>query len=240
MMIFDEYEHAEKMLKNGFLQSTMKLRELQILANYFRYAGMEDKAIEENLHVFLNKYMANYNKVKFQNIVDNAVKTSKKQKIKKASEIIITKNEWNTIMSEPNERVQKLLFTYLCLGKYFKSNNDKTDKYYVGVKDADLWKISKLHLRKIDRLKLLSNITQKGYITPTLNMSSIVNFIEGDGEEFLKFKPCENMLYYYEKQIGARIIFCRVCGDIEKANANAQKYCKKCAKAVKNGVIPKP
>lgn len=235
MMVFDEYKYAEKLLKEGFIQPRMKLRELQILTNYFRVQEFPDDLIEETLHAFLLKHLSNYNRVKFQGMVDNAITFSKKQKLKVANEISITDKEWETITSEDDVKVQKLLFIYLVLAKYFMSNNH-SDKYYVGIKDADLWKLCKFYTRKVDRIKLLQYITNKEYITPTLNMSSVVNYIQ-EGTPIIKFIPCEDMIYYFDSLKGARIIFCDICGKIEKPNSGAQKHCKSCARLIKNKII---
>lgn len=51
-IIFDEARHVDKMLVSGFQTNNTKF-ELQLLANFYREKGYDDKFIEENYMTFL-------------------------------------------------------------------------------------------------------------------------------------------------------------------------------------------
>lgn len=236
-IIFDEENHVRKMLKNGIQTSNTKF-EIQLLANYYRTITDDDNEIETNLHSFCKKYIQNYNRIKFYKIIDEKVKKSKKMKLKKSTEIKITKKELEIIQSEENLKCQKLMFVYLVLAKYYMSNNC-TEKYYVGCKDNDIFNLCDMYVRKDEKMELMHYLTKRGYITPTLSMSSIINYVHEDSESVITLIPNDDMIYYYEMYLGYSFVKCEICNKLVKKTNNRIKYCKECAKNIKNKVIQK-
>lgn len=236
MIIFDEYKHAEKMLLSGFQTSKSNKFELQILATYFREQGMKNKEIEESLKKFCKKFMNNYNEASHYELIDQKVKKSKKYKLKRANLITITRAELEIISREESLKVRKLMFVYLVLAKYYMSNNHTT-KYYVGVEDNEIYKLCDMYMRKQEKLDFMHYLTKKGYIKPTINMSSVVNYVNEDSEPVIALIPDNDMVYYYEQYLGDLFINCSVCGCLVKKRSNNTKYCSECASKIKNGSI---
>ena len=236
-IIFDEYKHVNKMLENGFLTNNNKF-ELQLLANFLREYNYSDNEIENTLHRFCKKYSNNYNRVKFYKLIDDKVKRSKKLKLKRSSLVKIYKNEIDIILNEENPKCQKLMFVYLVLAKYYMSNNN-TDKYYVGCKDNDIFNLCDMYVKKQDKLDLMHYLTKQGYITPTLSMSSIVNYVNETGIVSISLIPDIDMVYYFEEYLGGLFIRCENCGRLAKKTNNRMKYCHSCAKEIKNTSISK-
>lgn len=227
-IIFDEYKHAEKMIRCGFQTNNTKF-ELQLLANYFRENGVVDAEIEEKLHSFAKENLSNYNRVKYYKLIDNVITRSKKSKLKVSNSVNITEAELKTIESEENIKCQKLMFVYLVLAKYYMSNNH-TEKYYVGCKDNDIFNLCDMYIRKQDKLDLMHYLTKKGYITPTLSMSSIINYVNEDSPSVIQLVPNTDMIYYFERYLGGFITECASCGLLTRKRSNRTKYCKSCSK----------
>lgn len=232
-IIFDERKHVRKMLYKGFLTASNNKFEMQLLANYYRELGHSDKEIEIELHDFCKRYSKNYNKVKFYKIIDDKVNKSNKLKLKSAEPIFITKAEIDTILSEDNYKCQKLMFVYLVLAKYYMNNNH-TEKYYVGCKDSDIYNLCDMYTRKEEKMELMHYLTKQGYITPTLSMSSIINYVNEDSPIEIELIPDNDMVYYFEKYMGGIFINCDVCNKLVKKTNNRIKYCKECAKEKKH------
>lgn len=226
-IIFDEVNHVEKMLDNGFQTNNNKF-ELQLLANYFRLHNFSDSDIEIELHNYCKRYVQNYNKVKFYKLIDEKVERSKKSKMKLSVPINITQSEMDTILNEQNYKCQKLMFVYLVLAKYYMSNNH-TDKYYVGCKDSDIFNLCEMYVRKEEKMNLMHYLTKQGYITPTLSMSSIINYVNEDSPSVITLIPDIDMVYYFEEYLGGIFIRCEECGRLVKKTNNRIKYCKECA-----------
>lgn len=233
-IIFNEREHAKTVIEKGFQTSRNKSFELQLVANYLREQGYSDKEIEEELHRISKRNFTDYNKVQMYDFIDNKVKKSKKGKLKENFPVYITRAEMNTILSESNIKYQKLLFVYLVLAKFYMSNN-KADKYYVGCEDNDIFKLCDMYTRKQEKLDMMHYLTVKGYIKPTLSMSSIVNYVNEDSEVVMEVIPNEDMIYRFEKEyLGGIFINCEICGRLVKKTNNRIKYCKKCSKKIHN------
>lgn len=238
-IIFNEREHAKKVLKEGLKTSRNKDFELQLVASYLREQGYNDKELEEELHLFCKSNFSDYNKVKMFDYIDNKVKRSKKRKLKDDFSVKITQAEIDTVFSEDNVKYQKLLFVYLVLAKYYMENSN-SDKYYVGCEDNDIFKLCDMYTRKQERLDMMHYLTVKGYITPTSKMSSIVNYVNEDSEVVMEVVPDETMVYRFEeKYLGGIFINCEICGKLVKKTNNRLKYCKECAKDInaKNALL---
>ncbi|MFR3182489.1 MAG: hypothetical protein ACLTPN_02590 [Clostridia bacterium] len=231
-IIFDEIKHAKEVIEHGTQTVRNKNFELQLVANYLRKEGYSDIDIEEELHRISKKYFKDYNRIKMYNSIDKKVKKSKKAIPKIAYPVKIYQEEIDIILSEDSIKCQKLMFVYLVLAKYYMSNVH-SDKYYVGCKDNDIFKLCDMYVRKQEKLDLMHYLTKKGYITPTLSMSSIVNYVKEDGEVVLEIIPDQNMIYYFEKEyLDGIFINCEICGKLVKKTNNRIKYCKKCAQEV--------
>ena len=228
-IIFNEENYAKNILEKGIQLSSKTNYSLLLVATYLREQGETDKEIELNLHKIAERSFSDYNWVKFYPIVDLAVRKSKRYNLKRNPPITITEKEMNIILGEKDDKIKKLMFVYLVLAKYYMSNNH-TDKYYVSYNDTDIFKLCDMFVRKDDRLDFMHYLTTKGYIEPTLYMSSIVYYVHEDSLPVLTFKPDIDMVYYFEQYLGGIFINCSECGKLVKKTNNKTKYCKECAK----------
>ena len=69
-IIFNEREHAKKVIEKGIQTPRNKGRELQLVANYLREQGYNDKQIETELHRISKKRFSDYNKVIMYDFID--------------------------------------------------------------------------------------------------------------------------------------------------------------------------
>lgn len=237
-IIFNEEEYAKKVLNSGVQRTNKKWIDMQMAANYLREQNYNDKQIENELHFIAKKSFVDYNRVRLSNVIDKQVKNSKRFKLKRANEIIITQNELNTILSEESYKIQHLLFVYLVLSKYYMSNNN-TDKYYVGCKDTEIFNLCDMYTRKQERLDLMHYITVKGYIYPTQSMSSVVTYVDEDSEVVMKFVPDDDMVYHLEQYQGGLFVNCEICNKLTKKTNNRTKYCRQCARNQNSSKVAK-
>lgn len=232
-IIFDERKHAELVLKSGTQTTRSKMFELTLVAAYLREQGYDDKQIESELHRVSKKSFKDYNRVKMLEPIEKIVKRSKKKFLKVPNPVTITKAEMETILKENDVKCQKLMFVYLILAKYYRENNPKSDNYYVGCSDRDLFNLCDMYIRKDDKDHLLHYLEVKGYITSTLKKSSIVNYVNEDSEKLFEIVPDATMIYYFEKEyLDGIFINCERCRKLVKKTNNRIKYCKECANIV--------
>lgn len=232
MIIFDEEKYVTNLLNNNISISNKNKRDLQLISIYFRNLGNSEKEIYNKLDNFCKFKIINYNSDTSYKTLYKIIENSKNKKLKRSYNINITENEIKLIKEEYSLKVQKLMFVYLVLAKYYMSNN-LTDKYYVGTSDVDIFKLCKMYTRKSEKLEFMHYLTQKGYITPTLTMSSIINYVDENSKVILSFVPDEDMEYMFEKINGVKFIKCNRCNKMVKKRNNKQKYCNECSKLVK-------
>lgn len=239
-IIFNEREHAKEILRYGTQTTQNKVFELQLVASYLREQGYNDKQIETELHKVAKKSFNDYNKVKFYEMIDRRVALSKKKRLKEVFPIKVTQAEIDTILKEKDVKCQKLMFVYLVLAKYYMLNNN-SDKYYVSCSDRDIFNLCDMYAKRSEQKALTNYLTVKGYIEPTLRMSSIVKYINENSEMVLEFVPDTDMVYYFEqKYLDGIFIKCANCGKLVKKTNNRVKYCRECALRIKNNHIEKP
>lgn len=232
-IVFDEEEYAKSIISNGIQLISKKYYDLQIVANYLREQNYKDEEIEKELHRISKMSFSDYNWVKMYNAIDTRVKRSKKQKLKRNPEIIVTQSELDLILGEDDRKIRNLMFVCLVLAKYYMSNNH-TDKYYMMYKDTDVFGLCDMFVRKYERLDLLYYLAEKGYITPTRYLGFTVNYVNEDSPTILKFKPDVDMVYYFEQYQGGIFVNCENCGRLTKKTNNKTKYCRQCAKIKKD------
>ena len=233
MIIFDEEEHVKKILKDEISISNKNKYDLQLLTIYYKNQGLDNDEIYNKIDTFCKANIINYNSDTSYKILDKLIKNSNNRKLKSAAPIFITCAELDTIKKETSLKIQKIMFVYLVLAKYYMSNNH-TDKFYVGMKDSDIFSLCKFYAKKNEKLNYMYYLTQKGYITPTLTMSSIVNYIDEDSPIILTLIPNDDMEFEFEKYNGIKFIKCERCGKLERKKNNKHKYCLSCAKKIKS------
>lgn len=235
-IIFDEKEHAQIVIRSGTQTARNKLFELTLVAAYLRDEGYDKAQIETELHRVAKKSFIDYNKVKMSKTIDRIIQRSKNKQLRIANDVDITQAEIDTILKEENVKCQKIMFVYLVLAKYYRNNNEKSDNYYVGCSDNDLFKLCDMYTNKVERDSWAHYLTSKGYITPTIRKSSIVNYVNEDSPILFQIKPCDTMIYYFEKEyLDGIFINCERCGKLVKKTNNRIKYCKKCANIIHSG-----
>ena len=240
-MIFYEKERAEELLENGFF-CFIKFEELIILAKYFRdEKNKNDREIKESLISFCKEYDEDFNEILSRKKIADAVRISKKYKIKKDTDICITKKEIESINTFEEYKIRKVLFVMAVISKYLKYNHDGDNKnvedksYYVSsCSFINILKMAKVNVSKNERKRILYKIDQSGLITTLPTGCFKVNFIDENSEKFVTIKSLNNIIDYYPK-------ICANCGAIIENNPKNHNLCPNCYKEkrredVKNNV----
>lgn len=230
MIIFDEEKYAKDIIKNGFKNRHI-FKDVCIVLKYFRSCKKNDEYIKKEIYDLCSKYKKDYNYVKDYKKIDFLISESIKWNKHKTTFINITKNEFQLIKSENNIKIQKLLFVILVLAKYYY--NPKHNEYYVNISENDIFNLCNMSVTKQNKRDFMYYITQRGYITPNLNKSIKINFIDNLSENICEIKVGNDMIFYYEKLSGKNVINCKRCNDLILRIANRRtKYCKECARIV--------
>ena len=162
-MIFDEIEHAEKLLNEGF-KDFISWYNLLILSKYFRGKGKKDSEIKKEIISFYKKY-ANYNEILFDKKIDDAIRKSKKWKLKISLDIYITQGELEKIRKLKNYRYERICFVMLAIARYNKvSYENKSQRYFINMNFLKILSLAKVYATKKERDVIKRDLHQKGMI----------------------------------------------------------------------------
>lgn len=239
MMILNEELYVKNLLlgKNKNVKSTVK--KIGYITRY--NAQVLNKSDEENYYStvqWMNKHQDNFDESSYSNIISKAIRGSKKRPLYKIDNIVITKKEFDTIMSLNNIREEKILFVLLCMAKQQSEVLKFTDglvRYTI----TDLCRSARISVPADEREYILHNILVKGFIScPKKNDTKClrVNFLEENGEPEIVLNEidCQELAYVYLKhKNGSGFKRCHKCGRLMNSR-NKNDFCTYCEQSSKN------
>jgi hypothetical protein len=189
MKIFDEKQYAENLLKDGVsVQKFITLRELVILAKYWRWEkNCSDIEIKENINNFCKKHIPDYGDgYWYDEKIKKAISSSSKYYLRVPKPVEITEDELINIRSLHNYRYEKILFTMLVIGKYYRITNTLVKKN--PKENAQLYYLGDLRFSGICRIAHTS-FKKDEYIEHALCVAGMISFSDYSkkGSYFLTF-----------------------------------------------------
>lgn len=225
MIIFDEKKYAEEMLKKGFKTKNKNVYELNILAKYLFYKGLNEDDVKQRIIKFCEKHIDHFSIDEWYKLVNNTVSYAKKGTLNTSKEVHITENELEVIKSLECLREQKLTFVMLVLYKFYNYN-----KFTVSLED--LFTLSELStINSKTRLQILHRITSRDLIDINTRGRRWVKFAEKNSTSTIAIKNYENFIWEYLCYIGeGKFKNCKDCNKVIKITTGNILYCKNCAR----------
>jgi len=229
MIILDEFSYAKNMF-NNCLSSFMNGKDIRLLIMYFRNIGVEESEIYNKINNWLLERQENYNEILYQEFLLNIIKTSKKSKIKKFQNIVVTENEFNIIRNIKNYRLEKILFIMLVLSKYYfiiGKNFDENNTNYYTLKTTPYHILKFAKTNEKNKEWIFNQLLEKNIINTNFGNDGayyIVNINKNDNSDpKIIIENFNNFIDYYKP-------YCEICGiEIEKRN-NRHTMCDDCWK----------
>ena len=247
MIIFNELEYAENMLKRGFLQDKYSM-ELKILAKYYnKKKDLKTNDIKIKLKEFCKEHLTGYNEVLHLDMIIKATTfgVQKKNVLVIIPPIPITKIELEKIKELNDLDLEKLSFVALVLSKinkhipkntsskYKKKENIDNQGYYVN-NLKDLFICSKITCNKTRKDIFIDQLHETKLFGFTIFCTLEVNFVDEISEPEIIIKNFDNFILEYLKYIGHNIAYCLNCESPFICTNNLHKYCKICAREIWN------
>lgn len=245
-MILDEYEYAQKMIKEKrFLDKPMSSCDINILAKYYRwYDGLNGNKLKNEIIEFCKSATNIYNSISYESRIDYACNISKRLKLRIPKPIFLSQSEIDIIKNiEFNENIKKTLFGILCLSKYYKvtsikvsKTTNESDRLYYNRPISDVLLLMKIRLNKVQKYGLMYELQHSNLVNAKYNGNYEILFYDKIGDNKYEIKHIEDILMYYEIIIKNKenLAFCSKCGkpifiyNTHKNRQAIEPICKDC------------
>lgn len=236
MLVFNNDEHFCKIMENGFEKYPNK-RDLMILCEKWLENGAEFADLKGKMVEFCIKWNSQFNYAKSENLLLRVLKALEEKQcsengFKFEKNIKIYQNELDEIQKLPTYKMQKVAFVMICLAKwrnvnflYFNNQNS--------LKLKDVFSLANVKCTGKEQNLYLYDLKCADFIDIQMRplLKCFYPCICDSGEGVIQFEIDENLLRHWENYA---LPHCVKCGKPFEKGSNRQKYCKICAKKVKN------
>ena len=225
MIIFDERQRVEDLLKNGFKSKTAFL-DFILLGKYLIAEGYEGNNLTNELIKILSDKQELIPASYLPIVIPKIIRVATNNPLQEKKTIYITQQELENI-GEFSEKAQRIAFVYLVCYKFYGKE--------FAIKPIEVKRFAKMTNLRNNKLFILENeLFNAGFLSEKetrTDLFYIVNLPKNDESEIkIEINDYRDFILYYEKFKGENIINCKKCGKLIKRNSNAQIYCKECKK----------
>lgn len=245
-IVLDEREYAENVLQSHNLGPKPTEALTRVARYYLSFDGAKKSDARQAVEEFMLRCDPNINLVKWQEALDHIMRNAAKHDLINIDSVPITQKELDVCGSLPgdtkrtdllmykgtsNKPLQRLLFTLICLAKYFDAVSSKNNGW-VNRPDKEIFKLANV-LTSVKRQSLMLNDLLRlgciGFSRKVDNVNIKVLCIDHTGEPVMQITDFRNLGYRYMMYCGEPYIECEQCGLVTRRRKNIQKYCPDCA-----------
>lgn len=225
MIIFDEKQRVEDLLKNGFKSKTALL-DFILLGKYLIAEGFSGNDLKNELIKILSDKQELIPASYLPTIIPKIIRVATNNPLQEKKTIYITEMELKEI-EKFSDKAQRIAFVYLVCYKFYGKE--------FAIKPIETKKFAKLTNLRNNQLYMLENeLFNSGFLSEKetrTDLFYIVNLPKNDSSDVLmEISDYRDFILNYEKYKGENVINCKRCGKLIKRNSNAQIYCKDCKK----------
>lgn len=231
IIILNEIEYAKKLIENGAKDKDPYCY-LPILSKYYRQIlEYSPKRTLNEINSYMVDNYINYNPVRWELFIDSCVKKSKKSKLSNIQFIGITQKELDIIDSTRNTTHAKVLFSLLCVAKYFNMRSD-TNNNWTNIQAKDVFKMANVNTSVEKQDRIIHELYKSGLIGISKKVDNLnvrVLCIDDSDEFVLKINDFRNLGYEYMNWKHGGYFRCAECGALQKQNKYGNRvYCNNC------------
>lgn len=229
-IVLNEREYVEQILQ-GHNTEAKPSEALMRLAKYFRNEKYKNNEIKAMLEGFILRCDPDANISNWDSMINQIVRSSEKHSLIEIDYIPITRSEMNICESLSGKQIQRLMFTLICLAKFYNSINEQGNGW-VNRSDKEIFSMANVVTPIRRQSLMLNDLKEGGFISFSKKVDNInirVDCLDSNSETVLRIVDYRNLGYQYMKYHGEPYFECSSCGLTVKKNANNQKYCSQCA-----------
>lgn len=236
MLVFDEEKQCQNLLKNGFEKYPNK-RDLVILCEYWISNGATLETLKGNIVNFCTRFNNQFNVAQNENLILSVIKRVEQniengKLFENKKNITIYKPELDAVLGIKDKKMQRILFIMISLAKWRNANYIYLNSGS-SIKLKDIFTLAGIKCTKKEQMACLHQLNNSKYTEVQLKplLKFFIPCIVDSGEVSLRFNANDNML---EELLNITLPHCEKCGKPFEKLGNKQKYCKNCARLVKN------
>lgn len=236
MIVLNETEWARQAIRSANL-GKKPVETLGRIARFYIDGGCSKEETIIMLRQFLLRCDPSVSLPRWSQTISRTVSRALKTPALNIDYIPITRKELEAVGLVQGRQCKRLAFTLLCLSKYWRNVNPKSDGW-VNNKDSEIMRLANINTSALRQCLMYNTLNDMGLIqfSKRVDVTSVkVLFANDESEEVLQIKDFRNLGYQYLKYCGERYIECEGCGITTKCNdvGRARKYCDSCAAAAK-------
>lgn len=214
---------------------------LRILIKYYLSKGFDKDDIFNILDAYMISNFNGYTPSKWHSLMKGMIKATSKcnnYELLNIEEVIISEEEWNSILALDNKQLEKIAFILLIYQKINEQRNPESDGW-INQNISDIFKEASVsHMITGDNtLMMLHELYEVGYISQkkSCDATSLRINYRAEGKPKIIISNFNNVISYYDEyRNNIKYSECEICSmRIAQKSKKPKKYCNKCAKNVK-------
>lgn len=238
-IVLNEKTLVEKILETKELEGSIPYTATLLAKYYIHEKDLEPAQVYKIINEFLKESCESYREAKWYSCIDEIIHKAKKYPLVEIDSLPIYESEMETINGLENLRDQKILFTALCLAKYYNALNPQNNNW-VNTDYKDLFSLGNTVGTRERRCQIIGRLFRSDCITMSKKVNSLnfsVDILVDSGDVALEITDFKNLGNRYLHFIGyPEISVCSCCGepfrDISKKKKHRKgrlrQYCTSC------------
>lgn len=245
--LFNEMDEVQKIITDGFENDKIDYGKMYLVAKYLKdknnYGALR---LEKELIDFCLNADKEFNPITQRGYIKKWVSSAMGYSLREITEIYISKKDVEFLKTIPIEKDRKVLFATLIIAKALKISGtrrkkkeyEKSNKYYIKYNNlSDIARISAIpNFTEIDVADLFHKYMEYFDIYPPEKELLGVRFLDKEDNKDIRITNFDDVSddynFLFKDYVGVGV--CEVCGTKFERASNRQKYCKECAKEIRN------
>lgn len=200
--------------------------------------GYKKKKNIEAINSFMAENYLFYNPVSWYITVEKYVNHSGKYPLCQCSGVYITQNEVDIIDGIGDRILSRLLFTLVCLAKFYNFRNPKNNNW-IDLSDNEIFEMACITTTSLDKDYTLYKLYEQGFIDFTERVDDLkikVDIIKADdnSKNVLFINDFRKLGYEWLLYKGERFIRCAKCGVLFRKTAKMSNNRNRCNDCLRN------
>lgn len=229
-IVMNEVEYAQNAIDAHFMDKDA-YNTVNRVARYYRSQSGTDAEAIRKTEEYILRCDSYANLLAYRQMIESSVRQYKTKPLVEIDSIKITQKEMDTIAGISFIQVKMVLFTMLCLAKYWNMINEKNNNW-VNRGYRDIFNLANIYGNEQRRVQIMRDIYDGGFCSFSNrfdNENSRVEFVDDESMVVLEISDFRNLGNQYRMAIGQPYLECASCGLVVRRTGRNQKYCCNCA-----------